>query len=169
MTERSTHHAKFVIERIYAAPPARVFAAWADPKAKARWFVGRDDAAHSDHELDFRVGGRERVSGGPPGGQVLLFNAVYQDIVPNERIVYTYGMQLDATRMSVSLATVEFRPEGAGTRLIFTEQNVLLDGIDSADHRRRGTRDLLEHLDTALRREPGGNVHELDHARRRRA
>jgi len=169
MSERSTHHAKFVIERTYAASPARVFAAWADPKAKARWFVGRDEAANSNHELDFRVGGRERVSGGPPGGRVLFFNAVYQDIVPNERIVYTYGMQLDATRMSVSLATVEFKPEGGGTRLIFTEQNVFLDGVDSAETRKRGTRDLLEHLDTALRREPVGAVHELDHVRRRRA
>src|SRR5215831_15967726 len=102
MSERSTHHAKFVIERIYAASPARVFAAWADPKAKARWFIGRDEAADSDHELDFRV---------------LFFNAVYQDSVPNERIVYTYAIQLDATRMWVSLATVEFKPGGAGTRL----------------------------------------------------
>ena len=169
MSERSTHHAKFVIERTYAASPARVFAAWADPKAKARWFVGRDEAARSDHELDFRVGGRERVSGGPPGGQVLFFSAIYQDIVPNERIVYTYAMQLDATRMSVSLATVEFKPEGAGTRLIFTEQDVFLDGIESAENRKRGTRALLEHLDTALRREPAAAVHELDHARRRRA
>jgi uncharacterized protein YndB with AHSA1/START domain len=42
MTNRSVTHATFVIERTYEATPARVFAAWADPKAKARWFVGPD-------------------------------------------------------------------------------------------------------------------------------
>jgi uncharacterized protein YndB with AHSA1/START domain len=33
-------HGKFVIERTYAASPAQVFAAWADPAVKARWFIG---------------------------------------------------------------------------------------------------------------------------------
>jgi uncharacterized protein YndB with AHSA1/START domain len=41
MGKRSTHHATFVIERNYAASPALVFAAWAEPKA--RWFVGSED------------------------------------------------------------------------------------------------------------------------------
>ena len=63
MSKRSTHHATFVIERDYAAPPAKVFAAWAQPKAKARWFVGPDEWEKSDHKLDFRVGGRaQRVA-----------------------------------------------------------------------------------------------------------
>ena len=51
MTERSTHHATFVIERTYAASPARVVAAWADPAAKARWFAGPGDWDSSKHEL----------------------------------------------------------------------------------------------------------------------
>jgi hypothetical protein len=58
-------------------------------------------------EMDFRVGGREVNSGGPKGGPVLVFNAFYQDIVANERIVYTYDMHLDDQRISVSLATIE--------------------------------------------------------------
>ncbi len=42
MTERSVTHATFVVERLYDASPARVFAAWADPAAKRRWFTGPD-------------------------------------------------------------------------------------------------------------------------------
>jgi uncharacterized protein YndB with AHSA1/START domain len=38
MPERSVTHSTFVIERTYDASPARVFAAWLQPKAKARWF-----------------------------------------------------------------------------------------------------------------------------------
>src|SRR5471030_327879 len=100
MRERSVAHASFVIERTYDAPPALVFKAWADPKAKARWFVGPDAWEKSDHALDFRVGGRERVSGGPPGGPLHVYDALYQDIVPDQRIIISYDMHLDDRRIS---------------------------------------------------------------------
>jgi uncharacterized protein YndB with AHSA1/START domain len=156
MTKRSVTHASFVIERGYDASPARVFAAWATPAAKSRWFKGPDEWERSDHELDFRVGGRERVSGGPKGGPVHRFEARYQDIVPNQRIISTYDMHLDQRRISVSLATVEFKPAGAGTKLIYTEQGAFLDGYDDPSGRERGTRGLLENLDKALKRERAG-------------
>ena len=54
MSGRSVEHATFVVERKYEASPERAFAAWADPEAKARWYVDSD----SQLELDFRVGGR---------------------------------------------------------------------------------------------------------------
>jgi uncharacterized protein YndB with AHSA1/START domain len=70
MTERSVTHATFVVERTYDASPARVFAAWAEPAAKARWFAGPDEWGPGEHELDFRVGGWEISRGGPQGGPV---------------------------------------------------------------------------------------------------
>jgi uncharacterized protein YndB with AHSA1/START domain len=72
--------------------------------------------------------------------------------LPDQRIVYANDMHLDDKRISVSLATVEFKPVGsAGTRLIFTEQAVFLDGYDDAESRERGTRGLLDKLEMALR------------------
>ena len=156
MTKRSVTHATFAIERRYQVLPSVVFAAWATPEAKRRWFVGPDQWKKSDHQLDFRVGGREHVSGGPPGGPVHHFNATYQDIVPNERIVSTYDMQLDQTRISVSLATVEFKPDGSVTRLIYTEQGAFLDAFDKPELREQGTRDLLDNLGKALQRASAG-------------
>jgi uncharacterized protein YndB with AHSA1/START domain len=151
MTQRKTEHATFTIERVFDAKPARVFKAFADPKAKAQWFAGPEDWTQRGRELDFRVGGRERLSGGPKGGQVHSFDALYQDIVPDERIIYSYDMHLDDKRISVSLATIELKPAGAGTRLTFTEQGVFLDGYDDAGSRERGTQGLLDKLGASLK------------------
>lgn len=148
---RSVQHATFTIDRVYDAPVSKVFAAWADPAAKAKWFVGPDDWEKSNHAMDFRVGGRERVSGGPPGGPVHTFEGLYQDIVPDRRIIYSYDMHIGENRISVSLATVELTPEGDRTRLVFTEQGAFLDGYDDAGQREEGTRGLLDNLAAALR------------------
>jgi uncharacterized protein YndB with AHSA1/START domain len=148
---RTVQHATFTIDRTYDAPVAQVFAAWADPKAKARWFVGPDDWERSDHEMDFRIGGRETVSGGPPGGPAHAFEARYQDIVENRRIIYSYDMHIGDDRISVSLATVELTPQGDRTRLVFTEQGAFLDGYDNPAQREEGTRGLLDNLAAALR------------------
>jgi uncharacterized protein YndB with AHSA1/START domain len=151
MTERNVTHATFRLERIYDAPPARVFAAWADPAQKAKWFAGPAEWKQDVREQDFRVGGRERVSGGPAGQPPHSFDAYYQDIVPGERIVYSYDMHLGDVRISVSLATIQFKPSGAGTRLILTEQGAFLDGYDDSGSREQGTKGLLEQLGAALK------------------
>jgi uncharacterized protein YndB with AHSA1/START domain len=52
MTERSIEHASFTIERCYDVPPAKVFAAWADEAAKARWFSGPEEWEVEPHQLD---------------------------------------------------------------------------------------------------------------------
>ena len=151
MTERSVTHATFTVERTYEASPARVFAAWSDPAAKARWFAGSpDEWGTGEFELDFRIGGQEISRGGPPDGPAYSFDARYHDIVPDKRIVYAYDMYLDGTRISVSLATVELKPEGAGTRLIFTEQGSFLDGHDVPSVREQGTGSLLDALAVEL-------------------
>jgi uncharacterized protein YndB with AHSA1/START domain len=151
MTQRSTEHATFVIERTYDAAPARVFSAWAVPAAKRRWFSGPDGWDDVAYELDFRVGGHEISRVGEPGGPVYSYEAHYHDVVPNERIAYAYTMDRDQTRISVSLATVEFEPAGAGTRLIVTEQGAFLDGHDKPEFHEHGTKELLDSLDAALR------------------
>jgi uncharacterized protein YndB with AHSA1/START domain len=150
MTERSVTHSTFVLERVYPAAPAHVFNAFADPKAKAKWFVGPPDWEQGKSEMDFRVGGREVSEGGPKGGPWSAFFCTYQDIVPNERIIYTYDMTLDGKRISVSVATIEFKLEGSGTRLVLTEQGAYLDGFDNPALREEGTRGLLDALGAAL-------------------
>jgi uncharacterized protein YndB with AHSA1/START domain len=150
MTPLSVAHDTFVIERMYNASVAQTFRAWADPVLKARWFAGSADALGVGYELDFRVGGREVNRGGPPGGPVYTFESEFRDIVPEQRIVYTNEMYADETRISVSLATVQFRGHEAGTQLVLTEQGVFLDGHDTVAQREEGTRSLLDSLAAVL-------------------
>ena len=147
MTERSVIHSAFSLERHYGVPPARVFTAWADPAAKARWFAG----PASEHGLDFRVGGLE-VTTGRHDGQLLRFESRYADIVPDQRIVYTSTLHAGDTLTTVSLTTVELSAEGGGTRLLLAEQGTFLDGLEQPAWREQGTRDQLGALDAELRR-----------------
>jgi uncharacterized protein YndB with AHSA1/START domain len=146
MTLSTVAHDTFVIERAYDIPIAQVFRAWSDPELKARWFAGSADALGSGYELDFRVGGHELNRGGPAGGPVYTYDSEYRDIVPEQRIVFTYEMFADEKRLSVSVATVQFRGQGATTLLILTEQGVFLDGLDTPTQREEGTRGLLDSL-----------------------
>ena len=148
----SATRGSFTLDRIYDASPARVFKAWADPAIKARWFAGIEGWRQLERSMDFRIGGKERLSGRKGSGVVSTFDAVYHDIVPDERIIYCYDMRLDSRHISVSLATITLKPADAGTRLTLTEQGVFLDDYDDGGSREHGTRILLEQLGSALRR-----------------
>ena len=146
MSDRSATPATFVIERNYDAAPARVFAAWADVNAKSQWF---GPSGEREHQLDFREGGREHFQTAVDGA-VYSYDALYEDIVADERIVYTYNMRRDDVRMSVSVTTVELLADGDGTHLRYTEQGVFLDGEDKPELREHGTKELLDKLGEAL-------------------
>ncbi|TCZ78210.1 polyketide cyclase [Paenibacillus albiflavus] len=143
MNERFIKHATFVVERTYAASPERVYQAWSDPIAKSKWF--------SKPEIfDFQVGGREYSNGGPPGGPIFTFNASYQELIPEQRIVYTYTLDSNGTRISVSITSVELIKVDGGTKLIFTEQGAFFDGHDTPEEREHGTNILLDTLGKVL-------------------
>ena len=151
MTARPVTHSTFSLERTFDVPPARVFQAFANPEAKSRWFVGPPGMKSERKAFEFRVGGREQVITAAEGGIKHVFNCEYQDIVPNERIIYTYEMLLDESRMSVSIATIEIRPAGKGSQLTLTEMGAFLNGPEDAAGREQGTKALLEQLAASLR------------------
>jgi uncharacterized protein YndB with AHSA1/START domain len=140
MTQRSVTHSTFTIERDFDASPADVFNAYADVDAKKQWFGGSGDL-----ELDFSVGGREYTAG-EHDGTTYAYEAAYRNIVPDERIVFTYEMWMNGESISVSVGTVELTPTVAGTRLVYTEQGAFLDGLDTAEQREHGTAAQLDVL-----------------------
>jgi len=152
MTEHSVIHDTFSVERTYPAAPSRVFAAFASKEAKDAW--GDEPGVESaggtapSTEFDFRPGGRERF-GFKYESRTYTYDALYYDIVPDQRIVYSYEMYADGARISVSVATIEFAKSGDGTVLTWTEQGAYLDGIDGPQApalRQEGTTEMLDGL-----------------------
>jgi uncharacterized protein YndB with AHSA1/START domain len=148
MTERSIAHGSFTVTRTYPAKPSRVFKAWANPEFKRKWFgtPKENDAADI---FEFKVGGRE-YNEGRMGNDLYTFDVRYQDIIPDQRIVYTYEMKMNGERISVSLATVEIEPDGDGTKMTVVEHGAFLDGLDNVNQRQEGTEYLMTALGKSL-------------------
>jgi uncharacterized protein YndB with AHSA1/START domain len=148
---RSVAHGSFHLERTYDAPVARVWRALTTEAAKQKWFGGPSGEWEMlERQMDVRPGGRERLKGRWKGGVVSTFDAIYQDVIPNERLVYTYEMHMDDKKISVSLATLQLRAGDGRTTLTVTEQGAFLDGYDDAGSREHGTGHLLDALGASL-------------------
>ncbi|MFO1017026.1 MAG: SRPBCC family protein [Hyphomonadaceae bacterium] len=153
----TTTHASFVIERLYSASPKRVFAAWSDPVAKRAWFVEGEGWDIQSYEIDFREGGSEKSIYGFRRGEEVFGEktaftneTVFNEIIENERIVFTYSMARNGARFSVSLATVEIKEANGGSRMIFTEHGAFFEGGDNVTMREQGWQELLGKLDAFL-------------------
>jgi uncharacterized protein YndB with AHSA1/START domain len=83
-------------------------------------WMGPSDDFRSDITMDVRVGGRYRIVMHAPDGEVHRVGGVFQEIVPNRKLVYTWAWE--STPERESLVTVEFKPSGQGTELLVTHQ-----------------------------------------------
>ena len=153
--ERSQTHATFVLERTFPAPLAAVWHALSDANARDQWFGGGAEFSTDEKSHDFRIGGQSVEDGQWHGGPRSRFAATYTDIVPEQRIVFTYDMWQDQRHLSTSVTTIVLEPVANGTHLTYTEQGVHLDGLDSVEGREAGTGGLLDQLAAFLARGGG--------------
>ena len=143
-------HHDFTIARTYAYTPAQVFEAFADPEKKKLWFGASDNLTSTFGTFDFRVGGTESAASEHPGGVRTTFDADYVEIVPAERIVYTYRMTMNDEPLSASATSIVLEPVEGGTLLTFTEHGIHLDGESGGTAREGGTLQLMDLLGKAL-------------------
>ncbi len=153
MTDPTTIHDTFVIERRYAKPVATVFAALGDPALKRLWYA----PTATTFDMDFREGGREYTlshlgADTPFPGAPMVSDAVYQDIVPDRRIVLTQTMSLGGQHISNALLTFELLAEDGGTTLVCTHQAAFYEGSGGAEMRKHGWNALFDRLDQELAR-----------------
>jgi len=125
------------------APPAKVYAAWTDPKKIIRWFGRSDAKPDSFHaEIDARIGGRFRVSFSTADEHYEV-GGVYREVVPNERLVFSWAWHSTPERQSQ--VTVALKPDGDGTLLSLLHEQ-LFDQAARDGHERGwiGALDKLE-------------------------
>ena len=151
MGEPSVVHDTFVLEREFAKPPEKVFAAFRDPTRKKRWYAESGAFDTVTYEIDFRAGGTEKLvgrmkPGTPIAGAVLTWEQTFQDVVENRRIVFAQTLDNGDKRISCALITAEIVPNGAGCRLVFTHQAAFFEGADGPQMRKMGWQALLENL-----------------------
>lgn len=157
MPEPNVIHNTFVIERTYPQPRARVFAAFADPAKKRRWYAESPNHEIEDFSMQFRVGGLERYTfrfnaTAPFPGVTLENEGSYHDIVPEQRIVTASTMSLGGNRISCSLVTIELVAAESGTVLRCTHQGVFFEGSGGPAMREAGWRALFDRLAAELAR-----------------
>jgi uncharacterized protein YndB with AHSA1/START domain len=95
---------EIVLARVYDAPRALVFKMWTDPDHAMKWF-GPTGFTCTLHEMNVRVGGRWRFDMKAPNGTVYPNRIEYLEIVPNERLVFDHGHDIDndPTRFRVTI------------------------------------------------------------------
>ena len=111
------------LHRVLKAPPAKVYRAFLDPDAWAKWlpphgFTGKV------HEMDAKVGGTFRMSfTNFSNGQSHAFGGEFLELVPGERLRYTDRFD-DPNLPGVIEVTVELRKVSCGTELNVTQAGV---------------------------------------------
>jgi uncharacterized protein YndB with AHSA1/START domain len=157
MSDTNVIHNTFTINRTYPVSSERVFAAFADPAKKRRWFAEGENHSVDDFSMDFRVGGLEHTvshfkEGSPFPGVALINDAVFHDIVLNRRIVQSSHMTLGDHIFSASLVTVEFLAAEGGAELVITHQGAFFENSDGPERRENGWRKIADRLAAELAR-----------------
>lgn len=102
------------LKRHLNARPEKVYAAWTDPAQIVKWF-GPDAGPVTSAETDVREGGRYAVVFHTLDGEEHYVSGRYQEVVPNEKLVFTWAWR--STPERESLVTVMIRPDGDGAML----------------------------------------------------
>ncbi len=133
---------KVVVERLLPARRERVFRAWTDPALMEKWFAPPDLQAVGV-EAEAVVGGSYRIGMRQPDGSIHVASGKYLEVVPPERLVFTWAWQTDPPG-SASRVTVEFFEQGESTRLVLTHERLATQ--ESAESHRQGWEGCLEQL-----------------------
>ncbi|HEX3666542.1 MAG TPA: SRPBCC domain-containing protein [Rhizomicrobium sp.] len=146
MTSHDLKHATLIFERICPAPVARVFAALADPEARANWGAPSEATALIYDKVDFREGGRDEFRCGDRSDPQYRGVTSYHDIVPDERIISSEIVEAKERKLLISMSTITLEPQGGGTKIIVTLQLTSLAGEGMLEGARFGHNASLDNL-----------------------
>ena len=141
MTTSTDTENRLVIRRMLPAPQDRVYRAWTDREESMKWSAPEGMRVPS-FDCDFRVGGAYRMVMLRPDGEEYVVKGTYREIVPPQRLVYTWMWEEDTPEEEHdTLVTVEFNARGEQTELVLTHEN--LRNAESRDNHNDGWNSTL--------------------------
>jgi uncharacterized protein YndB with AHSA1/START domain len=151
--KEKSHSLKIV--RTFDASPEVVYRAWTDPKVIKKWFAPTD-LTTPIAEVDLKVGGSYRIGMKSPDGELYVATGIYREIIPNEKLQFTWQWETSPSDPSDTLVTVEFKKSGKHTRLVFTHENFATEEL--VKEHREGWEGALSKLSKIITK--GGIGHE---------
>jgi uncharacterized protein YndB with AHSA1/START domain len=138
---------ELIVNRTFNAPRERVFRAWTEAAELDRWFGPMTDAIVTT-SVDLRVGGAYRIEMRRPDGQVFSAHGVYREILPPERLVFTWIGCGGPEPVEDTLVTLEFFEAGDKTQVTLTHQN--FTSLEMRNRHEQGWRGSFDRLELAL-------------------
>ena len=134
------------LTRRFSAAPEKVYAAWADPQKLVQWFGPASvEEGSVTADIDLRVGGRYRISF-RANGDYNEVGGVYREVVPNQRLVFSWAWH--STPERESLVTITIKPEGSGSLLVFNHAQFVDE--KARDNHQRGWMEFFNKLENYL-------------------
>jgi uncharacterized protein YndB with AHSA1/START domain len=133
------------IKRRFNAPPEKVFSAWIDPEKVKRW-MGPGEIKAVSAEADPRPGGRYHWVMKTPAGEEHDVSGVYREVVPNEKLVFTWAWK--STPERESLVTVTFKSDNGGTLMTMLHEQFFDD--EARDRHNQGWEGALAKMEKYL-------------------
>ena len=134
------------LKRRLNAPPAKIYRAWTDAAKISRWF-GPENAEILRAETDVRVDGRFRIVFRGPDGEEHDVGGVYREVVPNQKLVFTWAWR--STPERESLVTVALKRDCDGTLLTLLHEQFFDEA--ARDRHGRGWSATLDKLESYVR------------------
>lgn len=125
------------IHRLFKAPRAKVYNAWVDAEALARWW-GPEGYRAKVAALEVKPGGVYRTSMTGPDGVERWVGGVFDEVVDNEKLVFSWAWEETEAGHTgnQTRVTIEFRDAPGGTEVALTHE--LFQDVEQRDMHRLG-------------------------------
>ncbi|WGF87190.1 SRPBCC family protein [Marinivivus vitaminiproducens] len=134
------------LKRRFKASPEKVYNAWIDPDKIVHWWGPSPDDEVILAEIDARVGGRFHLIFRERDGETNDCSGVYREVVPNEKLVFTWAWR--STPERVSLVTLTFKPDSGQTLMTLLHEQFFDE--EARDRHREGWSGALDKLEAML-------------------
>jgi len=145
MSEREN---ELTITRIFDAPRHLVFEAWTKPEHLKKWCAPKGFTIPSS-EGEICPGGAWKSSMKTPEGELLKMGGVYQEVIPDEKLVFTHSWDKETGGSGhETVVTVTFADQDGKTKMHF-HQAFFLDK-ESRDGHEGGWSQCFDKLEELL-------------------